>query len=202
MKATIRASALVTLLLLLVCNFRPAMAHNEPITGEVFMQPAEPVLNEEAEMRVILYGANSGFPALGAKVTVIADMPVHKMKPVTANLSRGQKRNELVGKLRFTMVGPWEVTLDVLHEGERDQAKFNMEVKIPTTERDEGIARYVLTLNLEPSGFAYYPGLVLIGSVLLMALIVVLAWMYKNFWRGGAPSETSRVANAAREGRQ
>jgi hypothetical protein len=162
------------------------MAHTEPFIAEVFVQPAEPVLNEEVEVRVILYGANSGFPGLGAHVTVIGDMPVHKMTPVTAPLSRGKKRNEHIGKLRFTMVGPWEVTLDVLHEAERDQATFTMEVKIPTTERDKGNATHTLTLNFSPSGFAY-PGIVLIGSVLLMVVIVELAWINKNFWKARRP---------------
>lgn len=174
-----RATALFTSLLLVVCGVRPAIAHTEPVTVVVSVQPAEPVLNEEVEIRVILLGARSGLPVLGAEVAVIADMPVHKMTPLKATLFRGQKRNEHVGKLRFTMVGPWEVALDVFHQGEQDQARFNVEVKVPTSERDEGVATYNLTLNFPATGFRY-PGLVLIGSVLLMAAIVEAAWINKN----------------------
>jgi hypothetical protein len=160
----------------------PAMAHSERIIVEVSVRPAEPVPNEEVAIKVSLSGAKSRLPTPGAEITAIADMPVHKMKPVNAALSRGEKPNEHTGKLRFTMPGAWEVTLKVLHEGERDQAKFKMEVKPPTAEqRDQGVAKYRVGLDFPPPSGTGYPWLVLIGSVLFIVLLVGAAWISKNY---------------------
>ncbi len=176
LRTATRIIVLITCLLLIVGGTRPVLAHSEPITVQVSVQPVEPGLDEEVEIRVLLFGAESGIPALGAEVTVIGNMPAHKMMPIETTLVRGQKRNEHVGKLRFPMVGPWEVTVDVMHQAERDQAKFDIDVKIPTSERDEGTATYALTLNF-PKSASRYPVLVLIGSLILIAGIVEAAWI-------------------------
>ena len=173
---------LITYLLLVVGGTRPVLAHTEPTTVQVLVQPAEPGLDEEVVIRVLLFGAESGLPSLGADVTAIRNMPAHRMKPIETTLVRGQKRNEHVGNLRFTMAGPWGVTLDVLHQGERNQVKFGVDVKPSASERDEGTPTHTHTLTF-PKSTSRYPALVLIGSLILMAGIVEAAWINKNLRR-------------------
>lgn len=182
---------------------RPAAAHSEPITVEVFVTPAEPAPDEDVELLVVLTGAVTESPVFGADVSVKADMPAHSMTPVEVDLMEGDERNEYVGSLRFTMPGSWEITVHVRHQGESDRASFEALVKGPGAARDRGTGSYSLTLDF-PAGRSGYRGWVLSGVVSLMALVVALAWMNKRAWgfgrayaRGSAGSVQAPVMASA-----
>lgn len=183
-----RVLAMFAATLMILLGARLALAHGEPIRGEASLTPAQPRVGEEARIVVSLHGGSSGAPLEGAEVKVVGEMTGHTMTPVEASLVAEGDGGQYSGTLRFTMAGPWNLRLQIAHQGEHAEQVIAMTVLEEEGQRDSSTLRQVFSFTLEGDP-PPYPLLVLGAAGTLIVGLVTIAIVRRGV---AAASEVSR----------
>ena len=108
-------------------------------------------------------------------VSIVADMTGHAMLPVEADFTPDKVAGEYSGDIRFTMAGPWRLTVRVDLLNEQMWGTIDLPVRADSEAIDARPIRYVLELQDPIRPTVFPPGWTLGTAVALAAFLEVAA---------------------------
>lgn len=156
----------------------PARAH-EATRASLILAPQHPRVEQSCRLEVSLRTA-SGLARFAQRAWVVAEMGGHPMLPVTAELRRLGDRDAFGGELRFTMTGPWHVTLHV--QDGADVLQAPVDVEVVSSEADVGApeTRYDVALMEPVRTTLLPPGWAFLGAIGLAAALEWTAIVFER----------------------
>jgi hypothetical protein len=155
-----------------------SLAAHEGSSARVTLAPGQPYVGASCRVVVVTTDA-SGAGRHGRRLYLVADMPMHVMRPVEVELRRTHDPSVYTGEIVFTMPGPWRVQLRVEDATETMTAAFEARVLLDGETAEPGAGDYALTLQDAPRPTLLPPEYVLGGAValalLMQAIAIVLA---------------------------
>jgi hypothetical protein len=150
-----------------------AVAH-EAARAQLTVEPDRPRVGAACRV-VVVAPETSALGRLSRRVWLSADMPMHVMRPVEAELRRTDDPNVYTGDIAFTMPGPWRVELRVQEVDETMRGAFEMRVLREDEANEARAGQHVIELEDMARPTVFPPQLVLGGAVALTLLLQIAA---------------------------
>ena len=147
-----------------------SVAAHEGSSARITLAPGQPYVGASCRVVVVTTDA-SGDARRSRRVWLVADMPMHVMRPIEAELRRTHDARVYTGEIIFTMPGPWRVELRVEDADETMTAAFEARVLLDGETAESGAGDHVLALQDAPHPTLLPPGYVLGGAVVLTLLM-------------------------------
>lgn len=151
-----------------------AAAAHEGVRAGITVTPGQPYPGESCRIVLITSGAGAVANA-DRRVRLTAGMPAHLMRPVEVELERTGDPNVYTGNMTFTMAGAWRVDVQMLEDGERMQAPFEVRVLRENEVAGGTVGQYILVLQDAPEPTVLPPAYVLAGATGLTLLMEAAA---------------------------